>query len=252
MLNFLKTLFSKRQEDSPRPPEVDEAKLETLRRIAWVPRVEDGDGPLQTSKFSGAAAVREGEGWPLCQNCGKPLQLFVQLNTEELPSDARLPWSSALIQVFYCTSSEPLCEVDCEAWDAFAKSTLLRVLPLAEAVSHGNPASDAFAAKRIVGWDPAEDYPGWEELQEAGFSEAAIEDISNRGFPLQGEKLGGWPYWVQSVEYPDCPRCQARMAFAFQIDSECNLPYMFGDTGCGHVTYCERHPDVLAFRWACH
>lgn len=37
----------------------------------------------------------------------------------------------------------------------------------------------------------------------------------------------------------------------FQIDSEDNIPYMFGDTGCGHITYCEKHPRVLAFGWAC-
>ena len=55
-------------------------------------------------------------------------------------------------------------------------------------------------------------------------------------FPHSGEKLGGWPMWVQSVEYPSCPECGAEMTLLFQIDSERNLPYMFGDVGCGHIT----------------
>lgn len=37
----------------------------------------------------------------------------------------------------------------------------------------------------------------------------------------------------------------------FQIDSNTNLPYMFGDVGCGILTYCPEHPDVLAFGWDC-
>jgi hypothetical protein len=41
------------------------------------------------------------------------------------------------------------------------------------------------------------------------------------------------------------------MHLLFQIDSEDNLPYMFGDAGCGHITQCPKHPHRLAFGWAC-
>jgi uncharacterized protein YwqG len=66
-----------------------------------------------------------------------------------------------------------------------------------------------------------------------------------------GDKLGGWPHWIQSVEYPACPTCGDRMELVFQLDSEDNLPVVFGDVGCGHITRCPRHPEVLAFGWAC-
>jgi len=33
-----------------------------------------------------------------------------------------------------------------------------------------------------------------------------------------GDKLLGWPSWVQGVEYPRCPRCNQQMSFVFQID----------------------------------
>jgi hypothetical protein len=64
---------------------------------------------------------------------------------------------------------------------------------------------------------------------------------------MPGDKLGGWPYWVQGIEYPCCPRCGAEMGLVFQLDSDDNLPYGFGDAGCGHITQCAEHKDVVAF-----
>ena len=77
------------------------------------------------------------------------------------------------------------------------------------------------------------------------------EALAEQDFPRSGEKLRGWPAWVQSVEYPSCPECGRRMELLLQIDSEQNLPYMFGDAGIGHITQCPEHRDQLAFGWAC-
>ena len=74
------------------------------------------------------------------------------------------------------------------------------------------------------------------------------EEISSAA---SGDKLFGWPYWVQGVEYPGCPQCGERMEMVFQIDSQNNLPFMFGDTGCGHITQCPVHKEVVTFGWAC-
>ncbi len=41
------------------------------------------------------------------------------------------------------------------------------------------------------------------------------------------------------------------MALVFQIDSNCSLPYMFGDAGCGTLHRCLAHPEQLGFRWDC-
>lgn len=41
------------------------------------------------------------------------------------------------------------------------------------------------------------------------------------------------------------------MELLFQIASEENLPYTFGDVGVGHVTQCPAHRERLAFGWAC-
>jgi uncharacterized protein YwqG len=66
-----------------------------------------------------------------------------------------------------------------------------------------------------------------------------------------GDKLGGWPGWIQWPEYPNCRVCEQRMDYVFQIDSQDNLPWMWGDSGCGHIFQCSVHKDVVAFCWAC-
>ena len=71
-------------------------------------------------------------------------------------------------------------------------------------------------------------------------------------YPRQGDKLAGWPAWIQYVAYPRCRQCGLWMWFVFQIDSQCNLWHMFGDNGCGHITQCPDHRDELAFVWACY
>jgi uncharacterized protein YwqG len=61
---------------------IDKTKelIDNLNIKAWYPKVSDGDGSLLDSKFSGKPYLLPGEEYPRCLNCGKPMQLFVQLN----------------------------------------------------------------------------------------------------------------------------------------------------------------------------
>lgn len=59
-----------------------------------------------------------------------------------------------------------------------------------------------------------------------------------------GDELGGWPHWVQGIEYPGCPQCGCRMELVFQLDSMDNVTHRFGDEGIGHITQCPDHPEV--------
>lgn len=230
-------------------------KLADGLRHAWIPVTSDKDGEPTDSKFSGKPVLKKGESWPACGNCGKPMQLFVQLNTSQLPADADVK-GKGYIQMFYCTSYEPHCEVDCEAFFHFSRSTLLRLVSEEEATSdYTIPAiDDKFPAKKIQDWDQVNDYPNWEEGSEEGF-ELSDDDhdlaLDNEVGPRAGDKLGGWPHWIQGIEYPSCPECASRMDLVFQLDSEDNIPYMWGDSGAGHITQCKTHPHQLAFGWAC-
>lgn len=232
-----------------------QSTLARFKRIAWKPLVTDQEGRQDGSKFSGMPWLNGTEEWPRCPNCHKHLQLFLQLNLYDLPTVLLGEFGDGIIQLFYCTSRDPHCEVECEAFFPFAKSVIVRLIPKENKPSVvAIPAiEDLLPPRSIIGWQENYDYPNWEEGNSLGIEmdEIEWEQLSDEGFPRSGDKLGGWPHWIQGVEYPDCPDCGDRMRLVFQIDSNDNLPIEFGDVGCGHITQCETHKERLAFGWAC-
>ena len=236
-------------------------RMAPLRRTAWVPVVQEGDGERGASKFSGQPWLAPGEAWPPCGNCGKPMQLFLQLRARDLPAAAGDVLEGGTFQLFYCTGDEPHCEGDCEAFFPNAASTLLRIVHPdegedGEPLAGGGP-EDPFPPRRITGWTEAADYPDVQEIEEREMLDPPLGDeesgpLYDSGFARQRDKLLGWPSWVQGIEYPDCPECGRTMELLFQVDSEDHLPYMFGDVGTAHVTQCPAHRKRLAFGWACH
>jgi uncharacterized protein YwqG len=248
--------------------------LDKHRRPAWKPIVEAGDGPPTASKFCGTPWIGPDAPWPECGFCRNPLPLFLQLDLESLPAELGGRFGTGLLQLFYCPSN------DCSAmggWEPFADdlSRVRVVRPVGPSQPPTRTADEAaFAPHRIIGWSELGDLPDPEENEELGlFSEydfkaatirlrcpelnfdavsslddCQVEEIADAA---GGDKLGGWPAWVQGAEYPHCPRCRRRMVHLFQVDSEDNIPFMFGDMGCGHITQCPEHKDVVAFGWAC-
>ncbi len=232
-------------------------KIAHLKRSTWLPKVEEGDGGLSDSKFAGKPWLNNDEEWPKCPICENPMQFFLQLNLEKLPKETRDQFGKGILQMFYCMNCEPdCCEVLANAWEPFAKSELIRVIePKEPAEGIEVPKFEhPFPSKRIVGWEEKDDYPHYYDLHNMGVKLEAEEIalLEAAHYPLEGEKLAGYPYWVQSPEYPNCPICKKRMEFVFQIDSEKNLPHMWGDVGVGHITQCPEHKTQLAFGWACH
>ena len=155
--------------------------------------------------------------------------------------------------MFYCT--------ECDDFEEFNGDQLIRHVRLESKKGKDRVESPSglrlFDSKKIVSWTEKEgDTPNWEELEEKyGIEDDQIldGDENEEDLPLRGDKLGGFPMWVQSVEYPDCPEveCEKEMRMVFQLDSEDNINYMFGDVGCGHITQCPVHKYIFAFRWAC-
>jgi uncharacterized protein YwqG len=230
---------------------------------------EDGDGSLAASKFAGQPWLAEGEAWPVCPQCQNPMPLFLQLALAHLPDALEQRFGAGLLQLFYCT----VCE---DGWEPFSESSLVRVVhPLGSLQPSAIPTlPDTFPAKRIVGWEEITDGPDPTEHEVLGleytydwdagtvrlecpalglvFDEIRNDELAeNISVAATGDKLAGWPSWVQGVEYPVCPLCQRQMVLLFQLDSEDHLPYMFGDVGTGHVTQCPEHKEVVAFGWAC-
>lgn len=178
----------------------------------------------------------------------------MQLAGDELPPEARERIGAGkLLQFFYCTSVDPHCESEAEAYLPHARSTLVRIV--SGALPAGEPPAlpaGMFPPRRITGWTRMEDYPNSDELDELGVSleHWEIHALADE-FPRSGEKLLGWPHWIQGVEYPACRICGTNMRMLFQMDSNSTLFYMFGDSGAGHITQCPVHLHELAFGWAC-
>src|SRR5919199_6422713 len=150
-------------------------KLSSVRRSAWKPIVQEGDGALTASKFAGTAWLSPNEQWPICPNCNKPMQLFIQLNLDELPESLGRKFGKGLLQFFYCTSSEPLCDDDCEGWEPFAAIKVVRIVqprPISAEVKIPE-IEDLLPAKLIVGWKEIDDYPTKQEMEMYGIT---IED----------------------------------------------------------------------------
>lgn len=238
---------SRRLEPPPLTLRPGDPALRALVRDAFIPVLDEGDAPA-ASKFAGVPLLRAGEAWPACGHCGEPMQLFVQLRAADVPPAAASRLDGGVMQLFYCVRDG--CDEACDAWSPHARSTLVRLLAPDEALAPATSSPDGmFPARRITAWTRSDDLPNWEEQSQLGVE--ADDRLDPGEVPLGGDKLLGWPAWVQGVEYPSCRRCGTTMALLFQVDSEVALPWMFGDMGTGHVTQCPAHHDELAFGWAC-
>lgn len=257
-MNFFKKIFGKAEAKTPKPNgnvtlEHLLEKLAPYKKQAFVPKTIAVESEFNTaSKFGGLPYLRNENDWPVCQNCKKHMQLFLQLNLENLP----IKQEQGIIQLFYCTNTAPHCEVDCEAFFPFAKSVVCRKINISQPSAIIKPNIDElFGENKIIGWNAIDDYPHYEELADLGLEinvdDYAVLEEAEIGIPASGDKLFGWPYWVQNVEYPNDRKTQSQMKLLFQIDSEDNLPYMFGDSGVGHITQSPDDPNELAFAWAC-
>lgn len=257
MSNIFNIFKKKESESSPKENWEDlKPIMAPHKRLAWFPNtVEKGATPT-SSKFSGIPALSKDEKWPCCSNCNEPMQLFLQLNSQDLPESEQTVFGKGILQVFYCTNRDKECEVSCDAFFPFSKSTLVRVVDYNDEIiasPNKSPVKDAFTERQIIGWESKQDYPNCEEIEDIGvtLTDKQSDLLCDLEYPLSKDKFLGWPCWVQGVEYPDCPECGKPMKLIFQIDSEDNLPYMFGDVGCSHITQCESHKDRLTIAWAC-
>lgn len=249
-------------------------------RTAYAPLTVDSEGDDRGSRFNGRPFLADGEDWPACTICTKPMPLFLQLNLDDLPGEYAGRFGDGLLQLFYCVGE---CEVQGpEAWAPFDhKTKAVRIVPAGAAGAIAAPRDVGLEAnaQAITGWTPRSECCNNEEAAEYGvavdyererlghktrFRCDALkidtgwightdEDRLNLEIfnPSGGDKLGGWPQWIQGLEYPNCTECGARMQLVFQIDSEDHVPFMFGDVGTGHITQCPTHKHVVTFGWAC-
>lgn len=272
--------------DEPELPSLRDEVLATLapwvqahRRPAWRPQVTPGEPAASDglSKFGGQPWLQAGEAAPRCALCARPLQLFVQLDLAALPDELGGRHGDGVLQLFSCgggldDADGPECYGD-GGWEPFSNEvSLVRVVP-AGALAPTTVVGEVLRASTIGGWERFDDRPDPEDHDLAGLTasydmrlrtvtlrcpevglnatvgldDLGVEEIARAA---EKDKLGGWPLWGQGREYPACPACSEPMQLVLQLDSDDNVPFMFGDMGIGHITQCPTHLDVVTFAWA--
>ncbi len=234
-------------EFGPARPHDPSWKLRELELPCWQPRCTPSQ-EVAGSHFGGRPWLPKGESHPRC-HCGEIMPLFLQLELDGLPTKEGRSWGSGLIQLFCCVNREERC------LETSQKSSLLRVIGSAGGTPGTTACPGELPCNAIVGWESRMDLPEREEAQEQDVVlsdeeyEAALE---MRLHALEGHKLGGWPAWLQGVDYPKCPRCGFTMGeLIFQLDSgdEEDLDFSWGEEGNAQITRCREHPDALGFVW---
>jgi hypothetical protein len=143
--------------------------------------------------------------WPACVQCKLPMQHFLQLDLAELPAEINNQFGDGLLQLFYCTRGA--CQ-GMGGWEAFDGLNHARVVHRsANAVSLTDipEQEESYPPKHIVGWTKIEEQP----------------------VPVEHSDLG------LNYEYD-------RQAGTIKLLWR-NIPFMFGDLGCGRITQCPEH-----------
>jgi hypothetical protein len=222
-------------------------------RTAWLPRVRRQRGAVTASKLGGTPFLAQNEGWPNCGVCGQPLQLFLQLNSAELPEELRERFSG-LLQVFLCVTDGHATGTCTHGQNPFSKAIFARLCEPSGVPRYSQPPfADAFIESVIESWLPVEDLPASADLELLldSLNEVQSELMTAADPPMtvQGDKLWGWPAWPQNSDYLNCPRCGDSMDVIFQLASEGALPHNFADAGTAWVHQCREEPDVVFVTW---
>jgi hypothetical protein len=235
-----------------------------LQRPTWLPLTKKGDDRTTASKYGGIPWLSQGESWPACNHCHRAMHLFLQINLQELPVDLGNRFGEGMIQFFYCKRRD--CVADC---GGKLPPDEMNVVRLVDLDAPGRPGSqddgpeDLFPVVLIADWTKQTDYhPDPDELSALRIELTPEERDLFDGWGLieTGDKLGGWPAWIQGPECMLCRTCGQEMQHVFQFEPHVHLKYSFGqeffdrpvDVGCGWLFQCPEHKSRLTFTWQCH
>lgn len=235
------------------PEEIRKAvkrKMRKFTRTCWRPKPGKGYDPNPTALgwdwFGGWPIMLPKEEWPQCSSCRSSLSFAVQFKLENLPEKHPLQ-GQGLFQFFFC--QECIDDV-----------VIRRLTEPEEQLVHGEEQApedvEKFRHKRIGGWykktlDLPYNEPDNPGIVKAKESLEPEEESVLWTMNLSGDKLGGYPCWIQHNEYPHCSDCSERMELLLQLDSNDHLYFTWGDNGAAWIFQCPEHPDRFAFVWQC-
>ncbi|MBO0765644.1 MAG: DUF1963 domain-containing protein [Hyphomicrobiaceae bacterium] len=208
-----------------------------------------------SSCFGRVGVAAPGESWPTWRD--KPLWPLCQLDLREAgyrpPILADLTFLALFIAGNYWEGDFPYLvdpgSGDAATWGLRAYTAVdgLVALPAPDHGTSPRPAS--------IRWSTvSNDYPAHDMLPNdmpCDLRESTYEQDWVVGH--HASKLGGWPSCVQSEPWwwrsePD----RAEFECAFQIDTEDEAHWMWGDSGTAYVARSQARPNTWAFDWQCY
>lgn len=279
----------------PRPVDVEAAfpELGPLARTATRLHPRRGAPTAEQSSIGGPLLWPADEPWPVCElhEDESPLVPVVQLYVRDVPGLPHPPGAD-LLQLLWCPMEE---------FEAFDEPLLLwrdsaSIKARLDAPPAAHPRADQGTVPRPCTVDPEDmtDYPYADapealcarfeehdepfiEEQKAGWS---MWDL----LVMHGCKVGGFPSWTQSPEWPACPECRQTMGHLLTLSGDEGsrswipleeretagydggieyptvedeaatanrfpLDMTFGDNGGVYVFYCADCPDMPMASW---
>ncbi len=211
--------------------------LKKDKRKAWPFDGALGDLGPKASKLGGEPFLPAGH--PRPTGAGGPLPLALQLDLSAHPE--KQAQHDGILQLFY----------DAEA--AGDGRGILRIVP--REGDHVPDDGPRLPARSVAEWGRAKsDFPSVADDPARTAVELREEQVAVlRDLNLGGDKLGGWPDWLQDPTYPSCPECGAACTrLVFQLEGGRHVAVDFGDAGIGYVLQCPEHPAQVAFQTQCY
>ncbi len=239
--------------------------LDQHSRPGWKPSFGSGDGDRPFGWYNATPPAGAGP-TPTCGECEDPMELVLAVDLSGVPAELGHPLREGMVEVYYCNGG---LDLECypETWDPYAAGHHVRVVD-----PYGSDAGPT-GGRVITGWELTTDRPDRDDLIELGAQisfgsddfrfavpDAGIDlDVGYGehldeviGTPAQGDKLGGWPNWVQYRQHAACSTCGEELTHFYQLDDGGPHGLMFGDAGCAYVGYCRTHPEIMTLHWQCH
>ena len=231
-----------------RADEVEKTRARLARKASGA--VLDSRVPAEDPAASWFGRVRLAlphETWPV--SGGKPMLPLAQFNLAEMPYRPENLSDIALITVFIDGDELPYETKNGDGWLLRAYHTMERLVPTQD------QAPDSHIEPHPLRWELIEDYPTADEASDLGVPDLMNEDQDEGYAELfecqQGTKIGGWPFGAQgTVEWRPSDRHAFEPEYVFQIDSEGEARWMWGDAGFGYFGRgTGEHRDVWVLEW---
>jgi hypothetical protein len=166
------------------------------------PKKAGKDAPRATS--GGRPILAEGQAWPVCDNCGERLCLYLQFDVEPAFKLAFAPGSHLLI--FHCKSCGRSLDFPENGrvppeWVSARFKSFYRIMMNPPGVKEAVQRADPIMVEQHVSFakdkEKAKTIPG---------GQAGVNEV----------KIGGLPRWTEHPQYPTCA-CGKPMGFVMQV-----------------------------------